>query len=72
MKPVVYSYLPPDEWMVSFSWGHGGCHRDRVRAGTREEAERVGEQMMAILKPAIESCDKLAQKSIQPKVIFDD
>ena len=72
MKLAVYSYLPPDEWMVSFSWGHGGCHRDRVRAGTREEAERISEQMMAILKPAIESCDKLAQKSIQPKVIFDD
>lgn len=72
MKLAVYSYLPPDEWMVSFSWGHRGCHRDRVRAGTREEAERVGEQMMAILKPAIESCDKLAQKTIQQKVIFDD
>lgn len=72
MKLAVYSYLPPDEWMVSFSWGHGGCHRDRVRAGTREEAERISEQMMAILKPAIESCDKLAKKTIQLKVIFDD
>lgn len=72
MKLAVYSYLPPDEWMVSFSWGHGGCHRDRVRAGTREEAERISEQMMAILKPAIESCDKLAKKTIQLKVLFDD
>lgn len=72
MKLAVYSYLPPDEWTVSFVWGHGGYHCDRIRAGTREEAERISEQMMAILKPAIESCDKLAQKTIQQKVIFDD
>lgn len=72
MKPVVYSYLPPDEWMVSFTWSHGGYYCGRIRAGTREEAERISEQMMAILKPAIESCDKLAKKTIQLKVLFDD
>ena len=72
MKLVIYSYLPPDEWMVSFTWSHGGYHCEKIRAGTREEAERVGEQMMAILKPAIESCDKLAENTLQQKVIFDD
>lgn len=72
MKLVIYSYLPPDAWLVSLAWGHDGCYREKIRAGTREEAERVGEQMMAILKPAIESCDKLAENTLQQKVIFDD
>lgn len=72
VRLIVSSYLLPDEWMIGFSWWKGGYHQERVRAGTHNEAEKMGKQMRVILEAALDQCRSIADKTFNRGVMFDD
>lgn len=72
MRMIISLYLAPDEWRLGFSWGSGGFHQERIRAGTHAEAERVGKQMQDILESAIGRCRAISDIKIRREVQHDD
>ncbi|TXH51928.1 MAG: hypothetical protein E6Q97_17120 [Desulfurellales bacterium] len=73
MRTTIYIYLPPDEWTIVFSWGSSNTVSFRIRAESRDQVERVADQMRRRLEAAVDECAEMVKTVSEKKmVMFDD